>query len=331
MEYALGNGFVQSFNATTGKPVASRKLSCGSDGVEALQMLRGPAPTDVILRGYSQICANNKVTARAPLPGAEVLSSQITDKVSDLFPLHAKASRVFENRLGQRGTERVTASRIQSPGQRVSTLRTIGGELDDYIVGANLRLRGFRTPQGQVLRFAEPLTVLRHDDKLHASYQESNYLIGKNAAGKPVRVPFTMYRTALRYEQVSVPAGKFRALHIVRNQYTRVGNHLDHRRVQTWLAPGVGAVKIVGAAGELVLLSYAVDSDGDGITAQRDNCPTVANPDQLDTDGDGQGDACDLDDDNDQVVDLLDNCPTQVNLDQRDADGNGIGDSCDSH
>ncbi|MCX5898807.1 MAG: rhodanese-like domain-containing protein [Proteobacteria bacterium] len=35
-----------------------------------------------------------------------------------------------------------------------------------------------------------------------------------------------------------------------------------------------------------------VDSDEDGINDDRDNCPTVSNPDQKDTDQDGVGDAC---------------------------------------
>jgi len=36
-----------------------------------------------------------------------------------------------------------------------------------------------------------------------------------------------------------------------------------------------------------------IDSDGDGINDDLDNCPNINNPDQKDSDGDGRGDACD--------------------------------------
>ena len=52
------------------------------------------------------------------------------------------------------------------------------------------------------------------------------------------------------------------------------------------------------------------DSDTDGVPDVTDNCPTVSNPSQANTDMDGQGDACDSDDDNDGLTDNSgDNCP----------------------
>ncbi|WP_428262428.1 thrombospondin type 3 repeat-containing protein [Haliangium sp.] len=47
------------------------------------------------------------------------------------------------------------------------------------------------------------------------------------------------------------------------------------------------------------------DADGDGVMDSADNCPNVANPDQVDTDGDGPGDACDPDADGDGFADDL--------------------------
>ena len=40
--------------------------------------------------------------------------------------------------------------------------------------------------------------------------------------------------------------------------------------------------------------SPLTDSDGDGFHDLADNCPEVANADQMDTDGDGRGDLCDM-------------------------------------
>lgn len=58
------------------------------------------------------------------------------------------------------------------------------------------------------------------------------------------------------------------------------------------------------------------DSDGDGLEDPLDNCPLVSNPDQLDTDDDRVGDACD-------------NCAI-ANPSQADRDGDGFGDTCDN-
>ena len=72
-----------------------------------------------------------------------------------------------------------------------------------------------------------------------------------------------------------------------------------------------------------------VDADGDGVPDTLDNCPQISNPDQKDTDGDGQGDACDSDDDNDGVPDTADAFPLDKN-ESRDTDGDGIGDNADN-
>ena len=73
------------------------------------------------------------------------------------------------------------------------------------------------------------------------------------------------------------------------------------------------------------------DGDGDGVPDGSDNCPTVANSDQADSDMDGQGDACNPpDSDGDGVVDANDNCPSVYNPGQEDANGDGIGDACAS-
>ncbi len=49
-----------------------------------------------------------------------------------------------------------------------------------------------------------------------------------------------------------------------------------------------------------------VDSDGDGVFDASDNCLTIANADQRDTDGDGYGNLCDADLTNDCIVNVGD-------------------------
>ena len=73
------------------------------------------------------------------------------------------------------------------------------------------------------------------------------------------------------------------------------------------------------------------DPDGDLVPSADDNCPEVSNPTQVDSDGDGTGDACDDDRDGDGILNSTneDNCPDDANADQSDADRDGIGDVCD--
>ncbi|HSC76013.1 MAG TPA: thrombospondin type 3 repeat-containing protein [Pseudomonadales bacterium] len=85
------------------------------------------------------------------------------------------------------------------------------------------------------------------------------------------------------------------------------------------------------------------DDDSDGVGNSTDNCPTIANTTQTDTDSDSIGDACDSDNDNDGIADASDACPFQgdqgYGIDANgcpnlpppaDEDGDGVEDSIDN-
>jgi len=81
------------------------------------------------------------------------------------------------------------------------------------------------------------------------------------------------------------------------------------------------------------------DADEDSVCDSQDNCPSTANPDQVNVDGDSKGDACDNcpsvansgqeDSDVDGVGNVCDNCPTISNPSQENSYGNSAGDACE--
>ncbi|ACY17302.1 OmpA/MotB domain protein [Haliangium ochraceum DSM 14365] len=71
-----------------------------------------------------------------------------------------------------------------------------------------------------------------------------------------------------------------------------------------------------------------LDADGDGVS---DEVEAGANPDApADTDSDGEPDFQDIDSDDDSIKDGVDNCRLLPNRDQVDSDGDGQGDVCDA-
>ncbi|MGH6645447.1 C25 family cysteine peptidase [Aquabacterium sp.] len=75
------------------------------------------------------------------------------------------------------------------------------------------------------------------------------------------------------------------------------------------------------------------DSDGDGVPDSRDNCVAVSNKEQLDSDGDGYGNACDADLNNDGFVNALDLSIVRGQFGKRgvagDINGDGIVNALD--
>lgn len=88
---------------------------------------------------------------------------------------------------------------------------------------------------------------------------------------------------------------------------------------------------------DTIYLVNPPDTDGDGIPDDADNCPTVPNPAQVDSDGDGWGAACDCDDVdfsvNPGAFDVCDgkdnDCDGSVDNGDADSDGFPVCIDCD--
>jgi predicted extracellular nuclease len=117
-----------------------------------------------------------------------------------------------------------------------------------------------------------------------------------------------------------------------------VSNNAAAEQTNRQLPPPSGPVTPIRASDHDGLVAYLdfnclanpdLNPDADAVCGMLDNCPTVANNDQADMNGDGEGNACDTDIDGDGDLNNADNCPITPNADQADSDGDGVGDVCD--
>ncbi len=72
------------------------------------------------------------------------------------------------------------------------------------------------------------------------------------------------------------------------------------------------------------------DDDRDGVANEKDNCPAIVNPNQLNTDADSMGDACDDDRDNDGLTNDVE-IELGTNPLHKDTDGDGVNDPNDAY
>ena len=164
----------------------------------------------------------------------------------------------------------------------------------------------------------------RFASALHGQFESFIALLGATtcASGCNAGFPFTDYVAAegwLDDEQGTSNAGRATLFYTVAGNQTSVGVR------SAVAAKSFSAVQY----GNWLVRDTITDADEDGVSDLDDNCPSVVNPDQTDTDLDGVGDACDSDDDNDGFADGADNCSLVANPGQGDADGDGLGNPCD--
>ena len=98
--------------------------------------------------------------------------------------------------------------------------------------------------------------------------------------------------------------------------------------VYSQISDRFGSTDLSRVSTNYIVFSNLTDRDGDSVGDVLDNCPDVSNSDQIDTDGDEKGNACDEDDDGDGIRDDLDAFPLDSN-ESKDSDGDGVGDKTD--
>jgi carbonic anhydrase/acetyltransferase-like protein (isoleucine patch superfamily) len=131
-----------------------------------------------------------------------------------------------------------------------------------------------------------------------AGYQVTSITIGTSVISSPAGFTATMSVAAPK----TPPPG---IITVIPTTFL-VLNSTTGNLVTTPLGPGVYSLSVFGqgasAAGSYSLnwsasifsaaIPTSTDQDGDNVPDDIDNCPTVANSDQLDSNGDGFGDAC---------------------------------------
>ncbi len=116
---------------------------------------------------------------------------------------------------------------------------------------------------------------------------------------------------------------------------TYLNEPLLRNEMQVTINLATGSAEVTFLGGAVLVAQYSgnaefiVDEDGDGIPDAQDNCQTIPNTSQLDTNGDGFGNACDQDYNGDCAINVIDLGEFRLNffvngLTDYDANGDGV-------
>lgn len=127
------------------------------------------------------------------------------------------------------------------------------------------------------------------------TYRVSWSAVTHNTAGEPIAIGY------YRVEYGDCAAGAARSSVTVPGDTTTVELVLPEA-AYCWYVFAAG----VESAASAVVVFHFQDNDGDGVADAIDNCLAVLNPAQVDSDGDGFGNACDGDLNNDGFTNAFD-------------------------
>ena len=171
----------------------------------------------------------------------------------------------------------------------------------------------------QALNYCESLTLAGHSDWRLPTWKELQSIVDYSSYTPTINTTFFPDTVASQYASSTTRADNLSHAWYVDftigfvNSYTKWKAYLFVRAVR-------GGQDGATTSSSSTTTSVIVDTDNDGIPDNQDNCPSVANPDQLESDADGIGDACDNcpndpqnDIDADGICGDIDNCPNKPN------------------
>ncbi len=332
------------FNAAISFPQAMILLDFDEDGRKDLAVLNGGTQQLVVLLGQSNGLFNT-VSSVFPVgngPKSFVAGDFNQDGEDDFVVVNTLSDNLSLLASSDRLADGIVIEARNSEGKSVGSVRYFNNALS---IDPNLDRTG---STGRFIIFDLPLemTTIRSDPESSTRPMAGNVLVNLSEQGSlsSVRLKVDDGKSS----SVVVKGRTCRTLGIICSFVGNVEFSFLGEKKEDSCVPSTDCISSLSTGGFEIRLdphsSYTVkltapnialarDTDGDGVPNTEDNCPNITNPDQIDTNGNRIGDACELriiDNDNDGIRDDLDNCPFTPNPDQLDTDGDGIGNACEA-